>query len=258
MQHTRRESIRELLNNAGFVDVQELVARFGVSSETIRRDLECLEKEGALRRFHGGALSIQPHTNESAYQVRQTYHISEKRAIALLAASLIQDGDTVLIAPGTTALETAIHLKDRQNLTVITNSLPVAMALSEQESIHVFSLGGLVHGEDFSTVGMLTLENLAAFNAAKLIMGIGGITPEAGVTDYRMEESAILRAFIDKAGCIIGIADHSKFGMISVHNICPANRLNHLITDSKTPEDLCRPYREMGVQVHMVAPDAPQ
>ena len=85
-------------------------------------------------------------------------------------------------------------------------------------------------------------------------VGIGGITPDRGLTDYRMDESALLRTFIEKADCVIGIADHSKFGVVSVYNICPADKLSHLITDSGTPVELCKPFREMGVQVHIVGP----
>ena len=127
MLHTRRECIKDMLNSAGFVNVQELVSRFQVSSETIRRDLEYLEKEGLVRRIHGGAVSVRPHASESAYHTRQQEHTGEKQVIARAAAELVSDGDTVLIAPGTTALEVASCLRSRKGLTVISNSLPVTM-----------------------------------------------------------------------------------------------------------------------------------
>ncbi|MBQ3532490.1 MAG: DeoR/GlpR transcriptional regulator [Oscillospiraceae bacterium] len=252
MLHTRRESIKDMLNSAGFVNVQELVSRFQVSSETIRRDLEYLEKEGVVKRIHGGAVSVRPHASESAYQTRQQQHPGEKQAIARAAAELISDGDTVIIAPGTTALEVAGCLRGHKDLTVITNSLPVAMELANCPGVNLFCLGGHVRGDDFSTAGITAVENLMIFNASKLIIGIGGITPERGLTDYRMDESALLRTFIEKAQCVIGIADHSKFGVVSIYNICPADKLDHLVTDSGTPEELCRPYRDMGVTVHIV------
>lgn len=254
MLHTRRESIKQMLSSAGFVNVQELVTRFQVSSETIRRDLEHLEKEGVVRRIHGGAVSARPHTSESAYQTRQQEHPSEKQAIARAAADLICDGDTVIIAPGTTAVEVAGCLRSRRDLTIITNSLPAAMELADCPTIDLFCLGGHVRGDDFSTAGITAVENLRIFNPTKLIIGIGGITPEKGLTDYRIDESALLRTFIEKVDCVIGIADHSKFGVVSVYNICPADKLSHLITDSGTPPELCQPYCDMGVQVHVVAP----
>ncbi|MBQ9393277.1 MAG: DeoR/GlpR transcriptional regulator [Oscillospiraceae bacterium] len=253
MLEVRREQIKELLNGAGFVNVQELVNRFQVSSETIRRDLECLEKEGFVRRIHGGAVSVRPHVSESAYTLRQQYHTPEKRAIASAAASLIEDGDTVLITPGTTTRLVASCLWERKNVTAVTNSLPVAMELADCPDVEVFCLGGHLRRDDFSTSGITALDNLGIFNVGKLIVGVGGITPE-GVTDYRMDESSLLRTFIDKVDCVIGLADHSKFGTVAVYNICPAGVLDHLITDSGTPEELLRPYRELGVKVHVVDP----
>ena len=104
MQQVRRESIKELLRSTGFVNVQELVTRFGVSSETVRRDLEAMEKDGLVRRIHGGAVSTQPLVSESAYTLRRQIHTPEKQAIARTAADLICDGDTVLIARGTKTL----------------------------------------------------------------------------------------------------------------------------------------------------------
>ena len=255
MLHTRRESIKELLDSAGFVNVQELVNRFQVSSETIRRDLEALEKEGLVRRIHGGAVSARPHSSESAYQNRQKDHIGEKRAIARAAAELIEDGDTIIMASGTTTLDVVPYLHRRKGLTVITNSLPTAMELISCPDVNVFCLGGHLRGDDFSTTGIMPLQNLGMFNPSKLILGIGGITPDHGITDYRMDESALLRIFVDKVDCVIGLGDHSKFGVVSVYNICPADRLTHLVTDSGTPDELCEPYRDMGVQVHTVEPE---
>ena len=257
MQQLRRESIKELLHSTGFVNVQELVGQFGVSSETIRRDLETLEKEGVVHRVHGGAVSAQPLVRESAYTLRRQNHAPEKEAIARTAAGLIEDGDTVIIAPGTTTLHIAAHLRARTGLNVITNSLPIAMELAGCPGVRVFCLGGELRGDDFSTSGITAMQNLALFNAGKLLIGIGGISLQHGLTDYRMDESALLRSFVEKAECVIGIADHSKFGVTAMYNICPAERLDHLITDSGTPEELWQPFDRLGVQVHVVRPDAP-
>lgn len=251
MLHNRRDSIKELLDQAGFVNVQDLVSRFQVSSETIRRDLEYLEKSGFLRRVHGGAVSIHHHIHEQAYQSRITQNLEEKQAIARTAASLVEDGDTVIITPGTTTLEVSHQFRSRKELTVITNSLPVAMDLADCPAITVYCLGGRTHDGDFATSGIMAMENLSIFNAAKLILGTGGITSLHGLTDYRMEEAELLRVYISMVDDIICVADHSKFGIVSLYNICPADKLRHLVTDSGTPEETCRPYRELGVQVHI-------
>lgn len=252
MQHERRETIMQMLIDADFVNAQELSSKFEVTSETIRRDLEYLEQMGYARRVHGGAVSIRRNVRESAFRLRQLEHTPEKRAIAEAAASFIEDGDTVLIAPGTTTRAVATFLSEKHDVTVITNSLPIATDLADCEGLNVFCLGGFVRADDYSVSGAMALENLKVFNANKLILGVGGITPEHGVTDYRMDESALLRTFIEKADCVIGMADCSKFGKVLRYNVCPASGLDHLITDSETPENLFLPYREEGVQVHVV------
>ena len=205
----------------------------------------------ALKMSASGGLDLCGATDKPRY----ISNIETTGDGSLIPVSEITE-DTVLIAPGTTTLEIASQLRQRVELTVITNSLPVAMELAGCPGISVFCLGGHLRGDDFSTSGITAMQNLNLFNANKLIIGIGGITPQRGLTDYRMDESALLRIFVEKADCVIGIADHSKFGVTAMYNICPANRLNHLITDSGTPEELYKPFSDMGVHVHIVNTEA--
>ena len=249
MQHERRENIKKMLDSEGVVNAQELAGRFGVSTETIRRDLEILEKDGLIRRVHGGAVSLRRHINESAYQSRIMEHTPEKRAIAAKVAELIDDGDTVLISPGTTTLEVATFLTSKKNLTVITNSLPIAIQLTENPDINVCCLGGRVRGEDYAATGILSLENLELYNADKLILGVGCVSPEKGVTDYRMEEALILRRFTEAAPCIIGVADSSKFGQEAGFRICPVEKLDCLVTDEGADAKTRKIYRKLGVEL---------
>ena len=251
MQHTRRNSIKDMLIDLGFVNVQELADKFGVTTETIRRDLEQLEQEGAARRVRGGAVSIQQPKvqSESAYDLRKESFAAEKTAIARVAADLICDGDTVIISTGTTALETASMLRNKRDVTVITSSLPAAMELAGAEGVRVFCLGGFVNVDDYSVSGSMALDNLGMFNPNKLIAGVGGITIENGLTDYRMDESSLLRNFIDKVDVMIGVADHSKFGKVARYNICPASRLDYLVTTDATPASQYAPFEEIGVRV---------
>ena len=251
MQHTRHSSIKDLVVTTGFVNVQELADKFGVTTETIRRDLEQLEKDGFVRRVRGGAVSIQPVQvqNESAFTLRKDSFADEKQAIAELAADMVNDGDTIIIAPGTTALEVARKLKGKKDVTVITNSLPVAIELADAEGITVFCLGGFVKSEDFSVSGNISIDNLNMFNASKLITGVGGLTIENGLTDYRLDESSLLISFFDKTDIAIGVADHTKIGRVARYNICPAKRLDYLITTDATPEPEIQAFEEIGVKV---------
>lgn len=253
MQKSRHESIRNLLSEAGFVNVQQLADQFGVTTETIRRDLEQFEQEGIAKRVRGGAVSNLPKSHlsnyETAFTQRRESNAEEKMAIAKLAAELIDDGDTVIISPGTTSLETAKCLRGKHDVTIITNSLPIAYELSDAEGINVFCLGGFVRFDDYSVSGNMSLDNLKLFNATKLITGVGGLTVENGLTDYRMDESSLLRSFFDRTEIAIGVADHSKFGKVSRYNICPASRLDILVTTDATDPAQLAPFEEIGVQV---------
>ena len=259
MYKTERQ--RELMNilkeekNGGFVSIHRLARQMFASEATIRRDLRELEAQNAIKRAYGGVALMEYLNQNIPLPLREQTHHPEKVEAARRAASVVRDGDVLFLDGASTTLEMIPFLAERKDLTVITNSLPAAMELAGAPGIRLFSLGGQLSGDDFATYGVTAAQTLAMFNATKLIIGVGGITPHRGLTDYRMDESTLLRLFTERADCIIGIADHSKFGVTARYNICPASRLDHLITDSGTPEELYRPYREMGVQVHVVEPE---
>ena len=261
MQHKRHEGIKNLLAVAGFVGVQDLADRFNVTTETIRRDLEQMEIEGVAKRVRGGAVSTSKRAPsdtgiiyESAYIHRKEDFAAEKQAIASVAADMINDGDTVIITPGTTTQAVASLIHGKKDVTVITNSLPIAMELSDREGVSVFCLGGFARSENYSVVGDDVSDRISMFNANKLIMGIGGISAEAGLTDYRMDESSVIRAFINKAEYAIGVTDHSKIGKILRVNICPAARLDCLITDPGIEADQKQALERQGIEVKIAQP----
>lgn len=256
MQSERHKSILNLLADTGFVNVVDLAGRFGVTTETIRRDLEKLEQDGLVKKVRGGAVSTQPRMQteqapmfESAYILRKEEHADEKAAIAAVAADMIDDGDTVILSQGTTSLAVAAMMHNKKDVTVITNSLPVAMELADCDGISIFLLGGFLRSEDYSVASNTSMDNLEMFNAGKIIAGIGGISIENGLTDYRMDESSLLRRLIDKADTVIGVADHSKFGKVLRYNICPASKFDCIITTSKTPEHQYAPFMKAGVKI---------
>lgn len=252
MQQERLEKIRQLIDSNGLVHAQELAEHFCVSAETIRRDLKKLETEGYIRKIHGGAVSIRRHLSEAAYRTRRNTFTEQKKAIAKEAASLITPDSIVLITPGTTTLETAMFLKEKSGLTVVTNSLPITLELSENPDISVYLLGGHVRGNDYSSFGIQTIEDLKRYNPSVLLMGVGGITLEKGLTDYRMEESSVLRSFTEYVPRIIAVTDSSKFGVVSTYNICPAGRLDHLITDTGLAKNEATAFRNSGIDIRLV------
>lgn len=252
MMRDRKPRIMEMLAAKGFVNVQELADFFDVTTETIRRDLAAMEKAGLLNKVHGGAVATSQHTAEVTYQNRKTLQEQEKREIARKAASLISDGDTVIILSGTTTLALAEFLAEKKDLNVVTNSLLLAVALTEHPSITVHMLGGTVRKGNFSLSGVLANQTVGLFNASMVITGVGGMTPEQGLTEHTLEDALLLRECMKVSDVLICLADHTKFGFIAQYNVCPAKQVCRLITTSMTPDIVCQHYHSMGVQVDVV------
>lgn len=249
MKENRKQQIISLLTEGGYTNVTELAARFNVTTETIRRDLNELEQENLVKRIHGGAIATAKRSPELEYQNRGQYLMQEKKDIARQAADLINDGETVIITSGTTTQAMAEFLLRKKNLTVITNSVLLCAELASGQDIEVYILGGKVRNGNFSVSGPISMENLSVFNPDKTIIGIGGISIEKGLTDHRMDETLLTRSCLKAAGMTIGLADHSKFGTITSYTIGPTRLLQYLVTSVNTPETVCEPYIKEGIRV---------
>lgn len=254
MLQERRSKIIDKITEERMVKVTELMREFDVSIETIRRDLEFLEKKGFLKRVYGGAILNEFFGEEPAYENREIINHDEKKAIANKAAQLIEDGDTIFMDVGTTVLDVAHCLLRRKNLTVITNSTFVSHTLVKNKDCRVILLGGQMRFGELSTSGFICDKNLEYFYASKAIIGVGGITIENGVTDYHLEEANIRRKMISLSDKVIAVADHSKFGVVAMNSICRLDQLNYLVTDWKTPLKTIDLYRSTGLNV-IVAPE---
>ncbi|GHV66773.1 DeoR family transcriptional regulator [Spirochaetia bacterium] len=254
MQHERRMDIVERIKRLKTVKVQDLMEQYQVSIETIRRDLEFLEERGHLQRVYGGAI-LQGYYSaaEPAYEYREQTNSREKQAIGKQAATLINDGDSLFIDYGTTTGEMVKHLGDRKNLTILTNAILIARELiqiaKKTEGWRVILLGGEIRDDEFTVSGTLAEANLKDFYVTKTFIGVGGISVEAGLTDYSLQDAGTHRLAIERANMVIGLADHSKFGVTTLNHICPADKLDILITDWLAPETVLEEYRTLGIQV---------
>lgn len=255
MKSNRQQQILTLLTARGYTNVTELAARFNVTTETIRRDLNELEKENLVNRIHGGAIAASKRSPEVEYQNRGQYLIQEKKEIARCAADLINDGDTVIILSGTTTLAMAEFLQQKKNLTVITNSVLLCAELASTQDVELYIIGGKVRNGNYSISGPIAMENLTVFNPDKVVIGIGGISIEKGLTDHRMDETLLTRNCLKAGGTNIGLADHSKFGTITSYTIGPSHMLDYLITSDKTTESACAPFNKEGIHVIRAAAD---
>ncbi len=252
----RQEQIAQMVTAAGRVRVTDLAVQFGVSPVTIRKDLLVLEGEARVVRTHGGA--IAPRTSsrpEPAFEVRERLQRDEKWRIGAAAAALVQDGDSIVFDASTTALYVARHLKERSawhQLTVITNSIRIALELAGHPGITVLLLGGRVRAEALSVVGPLGDGVFRRVNVQKAFVGAVGLTMEAGLSDAMEEEAQIKRSMVAAAREVYALVDHTKFGRTASATFCRTDRLTGIITDERAPADMVAALREVGIQVMLV------
>lgn len=230
LQSQRIDMIIQHLNQRGTLSVQELLAMFGVSRETIRRDLQKMESQGLVTKVRGG-LKLQTSSHEPPYSRRSTSNLAQKQAIARAALELVSDGDTLYIDSGTTTLEFARLLGEKRRLSIFTNSLPVATMLAEKQT-DIYLIGGLLRRGELSLSGALGELSIGQFYADKAFVGAGGVSPELGLTDYHIEEAALRRIVLARASQGIVLADSSKFGTRALAHVVPFGEVAALVTDA--------------------------
>jgi DeoR/GlpR family transcriptional regulator of sugar metabolism len=235
----RRETILELLQEKGKLSVSELSQRTGASSMTVRRDLQVLEQEGALRRIHGGATSAASRGDLPPYSVREKRDLEAKQRIGQAAASMIGERETVILDVGTTTLEVARALHGRRNLTVITSSLHVANALAREQGIRLMVTGGTVLPGDLSLIGDLAEDAFSRFRFDTFVMGVAGVDADVGCTEFSTDDARVKRAALATVRRCIAVADSSKLGVVTFALICPLDSVNVVVTDVRAqPEQL--------------------
>jgi DeoR/GlpR family transcriptional regulator of sugar metabolism len=250
----RLDQIASLVEERRRVSVAELSSLFDVSKVTIRNDLGELEGRGLLVRTHGGALAIdQNHRKaELSFDVRERLQRKEKSRIGQAAASLVHDGDAIALDASTTALQVARRIKDRRELTVITNGIRIALEFMDSPHITVVMPGGILRRDAVSLVGELGEEVLAKFNVQRGFFGAKGITLEEGLTDVDSHEVHLKRAMVRAAKEVIAIADHTKWGRVAFASFAFVDEVDRVITDDGAPPDLVAALRQRGVEVLLV------
>ncbi|HZR51411.1 MAG TPA: DeoR/GlpR family DNA-binding transcription regulator [Streptosporangiaceae bacterium] len=232
----RRQAILAEVRQYSAVSAEDLAQKYRVSLETIRRDLRGLRDQGLLERVYGGALSIR--STEGTFAARTALHSDSKQAIGKLAATLIEPDDTIVIDVGTTALEVARALPPAFRGRVLTNSVPVAMALADSTDIDLLISGGHIRRGDAACFGGHAETFFNEFYADKAFLGSGGVHPDAGLTDYYPHEVTTRRTIIAHSGASYVLADSSKLGAIAVHKVCPLSRVTAVLTDSQASAEV--------------------
>jgi DeoR/GlpR family transcriptional regulator of sugar metabolism len=245
----RQHQIVQYLQRRQRATVLELASHFAISEATVRRDLEALSGQGEVERFHGGARMGSVAPPELPVLKRQNEERAAKAAIGQVAAALVRDGETIFISSGTTALQVAYHLRQRQGLTVITNSILVINALRELPSITVVGLGGILRHSEQSMIGHLTESGLKEVHADRIIFGIHAIDSERGLTNDYLPETMTDRAILRAGREIIIVADHTKCGRVSTAFVAPVTAIHVLVTDEQTPALFVQQLNTLGIRV---------
>jgi DeoR family transcriptional regulator, fructose operon transcriptional repressor len=232
------------------VRTDELAEQFGVSGETVRRDLIRLERDGLLNRVYGGAEPAdRPRASEAAFGSRQTMNLKAKQQIARLAGAIVRPGQIVMIDIGTTAVELARNLPKDWTGTVVTNSLLVAAELADRDRVDVTVLGGRIRAGDLAASGPQTLAALAELYADVAFLSSGGLDSRAGLTDYYADEVDVRRLMISHARHTYLLADSTKFDVIAARVVAPFSAIGALFTERAPEGPLADALADSDVQV---------
>jgi len=244
----RQQRILTLLKQHGVVSVGRLARSVRASEMTIRRDLAALRDRGLVRKLHGGAALEVGKAEESHYSRTRQEHVEEKRAIAKEAAALVSPGSVVALGAGTTTWYVARALAERTDLTCITNSPNIALELDRGQQ-NVILTGGHLRTPADALVGPPALWTLERLQIDILFLGANGIDLKAGYTTPILEEVEVNVAMMRKASRVVLVADHSKFGRVTLATIAPIQAAHVLVTDAGAPRPMLERIRRRGVRV---------
>ncbi|MEF3304541.1 DeoR/GlpR family DNA-binding transcription regulator [Paenibacillus sp. GYB003] len=245
----RRRTILEQLAEREKVEVQALAERLAVSAETVRRDLERLEKEGLLKKVYGGAVPPRMELREPPFAQRLGLHEAGKAAIGRYAASLVREGETIMVDHGTTMLGLVRHLRDRADVTIVTHSVPVLLLAMERFAGKLFFAGGELNARLQSVAGAMTERTLGRLNVHKAFLSVGGVSLQDGITDFDYGEASISRIMLERAEEAIVLADHSKIGKTAFAKIAELDEVRLIVTDGDCPPQWPEKFRERGTEL---------
>lgn len=245
----RLERIKEMLLQYKKVDVGSLVSILDVSEATIRRDLERLEAEGFIKRTHGGAV-LNEEYQETFPLPMQNY--DEKQMIGHIASKLVDNNEVIIIGPGTTCLQFAKNLKDKKDLTIMTNNLLVPVELGRYKNINVIMTGGSVYTteDSMSMVGNFVYKTLHDIYATKAFLGVNGVDLIAGFTGINPELALIWKTMRELAKETIVLADYTKFGNRGFVKLASLDSVHKVVTNDQVPAEYKQYFFEKGIPVY--------
>jgi DeoR/GlpR family transcriptional regulator of sugar metabolism len=244
----RRREILERVAADQAIHVPQLARELGVSEMTIRRDIRRLERDGFVRQTYGGASAHLTRSFDVSFNARALEHSREKRLIGIRATELVGAARVLFVGIGTTAEQFAQYLPARDDLTVVTASLPIASLLGTRP-VRVVCLGGAVLHDELSCVGSGALRTLATYRFDVAVIGAAGLSARWGITELTDDEAEVQRSALERADRVVVIADGSKIGTATSTVVGPASRVATLVTDPTAPDDELERLRAAGVEV---------
>ncbi len=248
-QHQRHDHIIELVENQGFVSIDELVETLDVTPQTIRRDLNQMAERNLISRHHGGAGPLESSTENTSYSTRVHYGSKAKERIASRLVQDIPDGASIFINIGTTTEAVARELLKRKNLSVITNNLHVAATLSERDDYRIIVAGGEVRARDGGIIGEATVDLIRQFQTDYAIIGVSGIQEDGTLLDFDYREVRVSQAIMENARKVILCADISKFGRNAMVRLGHVSSLDALYTDTRPSDEFAELLESNGVEL---------
>lgn len=252
----RRQQILQSLVEDGDVQVAELVERFGVSSVTIRTDLNHIETQGLAKRRHGGASLLRAPVPEQALHEKDTLHLPLKQAIGARAAQLVKPGDNVIIDSGSTTMCLARELRSHRDVTVMTNGLNVAWALADAPGVELLLTGGILDKASYSLHGGQAGASLGAYSFDTLFLGVDGLDLQFGLTTHDEAEASLNHRMVERSRRIVVLTDASKFGRVALHRIARIEEVHAVITDPGIGSREHEQLAAMGIEVIVAEPAA--
>lgn len=246
----RRNKIEQMITENKSVLVVELAKQFDVTSETIRGDLEKLEKQGVLVRTYGGATLVDVNEPEIEITQRDTINFAGKQSIGRQAAAMIKDGETIFLDASTSALHLARNLKDKRGITVITNADKIVSELASCDHITVISIGGRLTPRNMSFVGRVAEQTIRTnYFANKFFFSCRGVTLSRGLMDSSEGEAEVKKAMMECSESAIFLCDHKKLGRLGVPVISSIDRIDCMITDVMLDEEWSRALEEKDIKL---------
>lgn len=249
----RQEEILEILNKNKQATVEELASELFVSGATIRRDLSAMEKQGLIRRSHGGAIPFRSTAEESAFALREQENTSAKRTIAALAFRLVKNGHSLFLDSSTTTGFLIPLFNNLKYLSVTTIGLRNALLLSQTNNVKIYIAGGQISNHSNSITGSDTIDYISRIHADVAFLSCSGIDLSSGFTDADIEQSKLKRQMRKNSAIVAVLCDSTKFGKTFMCTDFDFGEVDYLITDKKPSEEYYKKLTEAGCTI--IAPE---